>query len=431
MDIPALRVGFGEVDVTPPVGLYMCGSLQPRTNVGVDDPLMAKTMVASAGGKTVAIVGVDLIGLPREIVDRAIEQAVERTGIDADCILVSCSHTHSGPYTVESLYVSGVTDADYLATLPGAIAASIEEAQAASQPATMHIGRSAVYRYLHHRRVLAKDGKAINTWMRDLTNDLERCPQLIGTAGPVDPELWVVRFDDMEGRPFGALTNLSLHVNTHFGTTYSADYPGVMAAHMRHAFGPRFRTVFTPGACANINSTGDIGGWRRAAEFLAAQALEAAKRARPAGTPVVVDGRRRDLAVARRDPESQPAGAIDRLDWGGGRSRREVFEPMLDHVGALPAELVVPVSAMRLGPFAIASNPGELFVEHGLTIKRESPFPHTVVAELTNDLILYQPTREAFEQQGYETLVGANRVSIEGIERIVDTAVELLHELWA
>ncbi len=53
-----------------------------------------------------------------------------------------------------------------------------------------------------------------------------------------------------------------------------------------------------------------------------------------------------------------------------------------------------------------------------------------MVAELTNDLILYQPTREAFEQQGYETLVGANRVSIEGIERIVDTAVDLLGELW-
>jgi hypothetical protein len=72
-----------------------------------------------------------------------------------------------------------------------------------------------------------------------------------------------------------------------------------------------------------------------------------------------------------------------------------------------------------------------LFVEHGLTIKERSPFPHTVVAELTNDLIMYQPTREAFEQQGYETLVGPNRVSMTGIEELVRTAVELLHELWA
>ena len=94
-------------------------------------------------------------------------------------------------------------------------------------------------------------------------------------------------------------------------------------------------------------------------------------------------------------------------------------------------QLLVPVNAARIGPFAIATNAGELFVEHGLTIKRRSPFPHTVVAELTNDLIMYQPTREAFEQQGYETLVGPNRVSMEGIETLVERAVELLQELWA
>ena len=424
-----LHVGFGEVDITPPVGLYMCGSLDPRTNVGVEDPLMAKTLFAAAGGKAVAVVGVDLIGLPREIVDRAIEDAVDRTGIDPGSILVSCSHTHSGPYTKDS-YSSGVTDADYLSTLPGAIATSIEKAYAASQAATMHIGRSVVYRYLHHRRVLAQDGKAINTWMRGMTDDLDAYPQLIGTAGPVDPELWVVRFDDLAGVPFGAFCNFTLHVNTHFGTTYSADYPGVIAAEMRRVYGAGCSTVFTPGACANINTTRGKGEWRQAAEYLAEQAIIAARRAYQVEGPIAVAGVRRDLLVPKRDPRSQPAGAIERLDWGGGRSRTDVFEPLLDRVGAIPEEQSIPVNAARLGPFAIASNPGELFVEHGLSIKGRSPFRHTVVAELSNDTIGYQPTRRAFKEQGYETLVGANRVSLEGIEQIVDTAVELLQELW-
>jgi neutral ceramidase len=107
-----------------------------------------------------------------------------------------------------------------------------------------------------------------------------------------------------------------------------------------------------------------------------------------------------------------------------------VFEPLLDHVAEMPECLTVPVNAVGIGPFAIATNAGELFVEHGLTIKQRSPFPHTVVSELTNDLIMYQPTRDAFEQQGYETLVGPNRVSIEGIDLLVDSAVELLQTLW-
>ena len=36
----------------------------------------------------------------------------------------------------------------------------------------MHVGRSLVFHYLHHRRVVAQDGKAINTWMRALADDL-------------------------------------------------------------------------------------------------------------------------------------------------------------------------------------------------------------------------------------------------------------------
>jgi hypothetical protein len=453
-----LQVGFSTVDITPPVGLLMCGGLDPRINVGTDDPLLAKTLVVSAGGSKIAVVGVDLIGLPRVIVDRAIEAAVQRTDIEPGAILISCSHTHSGPYTMEGLYSFGVTDADYLATLPEAIAAGVEAADAACQPATMHLGRSLVHHGLHHRRVLVKDGAgpsppaddlhptAYNTWMSAALDDLDTCPQVLGSCGPIDPELWVVRFDALDGAPLGVYINFSLHVNTHFGTTWSADYPGVIAEAMRQELGPDVMTVFTPGACANINST--MGGvrWREGAEYLAQRAVEAVHRARRIDGPVAVDALRRDVPVPRRNPESQPPEAIGRLRWGTQRiqnirphscapdargGRQDVFGPQVGHVAAMPEQLVVPVSAAHIGPLAIATNAGELFVEHGLTIKRRSPFPHTVVAELTNDLIMYQPTREAFEQQGYETLVGPNRVSIEGIETLVETAVDLLHELWA
>jgi hypothetical protein len=387
--------------------------------------------VASSEGKTIAVVGVDLLGLPRELVDETIRLASGRTGLDPDCILVSCSHTHSGPYLQEGLYSFGVTNAEYLASLPGALADSIAQAHSALQPSSMHVGRSLVYHYLHHRRIVAQDGKAINTWMPSLANDLARTPQVVGTAGPVDPELWVVRFDDADGSPLGALVNFTLHVNTRGGTLYSADYPSVIAAEMARVFGGNFSTVFTAGACANINTTrGGAAHWHEAASYFARMAVAAARSAITVKGPIIVDGARRDVAAERRDPADQPVEAIGRLDWGGRGGRADVFEPMLNHIGAMPDTLSVPVNAVRLGPFALASNPGELFVEHGLTIKRESPFRHTVVAELTNDCILYQPTREAFEQQGYETLVGANRVSMNGIDRIVGTAVDLLRELW-
>jgi hypothetical protein len=426
-----LHVGFSTVDITPPVGLLMCGGLDPRKNVGTDDPLRIKTLVAASEGQKIAVVGVDLIGLPRAVVDQAIEAAVRRADIEPGAILVSCSHTHSGPYTMEGLYSFGVTDCDYLSTLPDAIAASIEAADAVCHPATMHVGRSLVHHGLHHRRVLAKGGKAYNTWMGAALDDLETCPQILGSCGPIDPELWVVRFDALDGTPLGVFTNFALHVNTHFGTTWSADYPGVIARELRRELGPDVVTVFTPGACANINSTMGGARWREGAAYLAQRAVEAVRPAKRVDGPIVVGGVRRDVPVPRRGPESQPPEAIGRLAWGTHSDAREdVFAPQVGHVAAMPEQMIVPVNAARIGPFAIATNAGELFVEHGLTIKERSPFPHTVVAELTNDLIMYQPTREAFEQQGYETLVGPNRVSMAGIEKLVDTALELLQELW-
>ena len=54
----------------------------------------------------------------------------------------------------------------------------------------LHLGRALVYQGLHHRRVVSKtDGRAVNTWMRGLLDDLDATPQVLGTAGPIDPEL--------------------------------------------------------------------------------------------------------------------------------------------------------------------------------------------------------------------------------------------------
>jgi neutral ceramidase len=422
-------VGFGSIDITPPVGLKMCGALEPRTSIGTTDPLMAKSFVATDGERRLAVVGVDIVGLPRAIVDRAIDAIAARTDLEPDSIIISCSHTHSGPYTSGPFFLEAL-DADYLGSLPQRIAASVEQAIAAIQPATMRLGRSLVHNGPHNRLMLTKDGKALNSWMSEALDDLAASPQVVGATGPIDPELWVVRFDGSDGRTLGVFFNFSVHTNMHFGITWSADYPGVVAETMRDAYGPEVITVFAPGACGNVNSLYGGEHWRSAAELFAAAAVEAARRAVPVEGPIRVDVLRRDVAVPKRDPATQPAGAIERLNWGGGLHYEEVFEPLLEFVAGLPDLWVTPVSAARLGPFAIATNPGELFVEHGLSLKQKSPFPHTVVAELANDWAWYMPTRAAFEQQVYEALVGPNQISLEGIETLVDTAHDLLQALW-
>jgi len=93
-----------------------------------------------------------------------------------------------------------------------------------------------------------------------------------------------------------------------------------------------------------------------------------------------------------------------------------------------PADLFLTVRSA--GSLAIATNAGELFVEWGIEVKKRSPFPHTVLSELTNDWVGYEPTKLASEHEGYESLAGVNYVSLEGIQKLVDTAIEMLDELW-
>jgi len=418
-----LRVGFSQSDITPPVGATITGAGLVRS-VGTDDPLLARTLVAQSGDQTMAIVGVDLVKIRRDLADAAIAQASQRTGIDRDAVMICPSHNHSSPFVP----MGGPNNKDYLSTLPGLIADSIEQAYEALQPARMFLGRSLVFDGHHNRRVVSKaDGLVLNTWLEKL-NDLEQTPQVLGTEGPIDPELWVARFDALDGRVLGTLVNFTCHPALHDrrGLKWSADFPGVIAEQMAQAYGEQAVCVFTQGAAGNVNpNTQFVPNWREKAAVFARAAVAAAKQATPIEGPIAVDYARRDVRVLRRDPTDQREGAIARLDW-----RPDAFKPGVARVAGMPRTLEVPVSAARIGPLGIATNAGELFVEWGLSVKKRSPFPHTIMCELTNDWVGYEPTAQAFQQEGYEALVGVNFVSLEGIQMLVDTAVELLQGLW-
>ena len=239
-----LRVGFGQTDITPPVGAKMTGAGLPRSS-GTDDPLLARTLVAQCGDRTIASVGVDLVKIRYDLAEAAIAQASQRNGIDRDAVMICCSHNHSSPL----IPMGGPDNRDYLATLPGLIADSIDQAYKALEPARMFLGRSLVYEGLHNRRVVSKaDGLALNTWLSKL-NDLKQTPQVLGTEGPIDPELWVARFDTLEGRVLGTLVNFTCHPALHIrrGLKWSADFPGVIAEQMTQTYGSQATCVFYSG----------------------------------------------------------------------------------------------------------------------------------------------------------------------------------------
>jgi hypothetical protein len=90
------------------------------------------------------------------------------------------------------------------------------------------------------------------------------------------------------------------------------------------------------------------------------------------------------------------------------------------------ASLPVDVVTMTLGDeVAIVFLPGEVFVELGLAIRNGSPYPTTLVVELSNCIeTLYIPTRAAYAGGGYEVTNSA--VEPGSGEMLVQAALTLL-----
>ena len=92
-----LRAGVGKADVTPQTGYYLGGwTRADRVAGGQHTRLFSRAMVLERNGRKVALVQVDLFMVPGGMV-KHIGQALASRGFSEQNILISASHTHSGP----------------------------------------------------------------------------------------------------------------------------------------------------------------------------------------------------------------------------------------------------------------------------------------------------------------------------------------------
>jgi hypothetical protein len=159
-DLPAdepakgvLRAGFGECDITPGLDakpVYMAGFGKNRKATGVHDPLMARAVVFTHGGRKLAMVSVDLVGLFQATVERVRSKLPGFT-----YILVSSTHNHEGPDTLglwgPNLVTSGI-DPAYLKKVEEGIVKAVRDAEAAVRPVYARIGTALAPELLHDGR---------------------------------------------------------------------------------------------------------------------------------------------------------------------------------------------------------------------------------------------------------------------------------------
>jgi neutral ceramidase len=94
---PTLEAGVGKADITPKLGYYLGGWTRvDRVGGGQHTRLHARALVLKRGARKVALVAIDLFMVPGGLLKQIGDRLASR-GFSEQNILMSASHTHSGP----------------------------------------------------------------------------------------------------------------------------------------------------------------------------------------------------------------------------------------------------------------------------------------------------------------------------------------------
>src|SRR5262249_55696104 len=158
-----LRVGAAAVVITPPEGTPLAGYYSERGSKKVLDDIYAKAIVLEVGETKAALVVCDLISLPRHVVTEARRQIEATTKIPGAHVMLSATHTHTGPVLTRESALDELVGATsdlgrrYTEKLPELIAKSVAEADKKLAPARASVARGKEEGLSFNRRFLMKD----------------------------------------------------------------------------------------------------------------------------------------------------------------------------------------------------------------------------------------------------------------------------------
>ena len=435
-----LRIGAAAVKITPPLGVPLAGQYYDRGATGVHDDLFAKALVFEKSGVKVAIVACDLVDIGTDIVPAVRKMAGSMTGIPEDHIMVSATHSHTGPVIPSPGNINssqGVIPeilTTYISKLPGLISESIRQANENLKAALISFGMGHEETISFNRRFFMTDGTV--GWNPGKMN-----PKIIKPAGPIDPDVAVLYIETPDGKPVSTYVNFALHLDIAGGLEISADMPYTLSRILGEVRSPDMITMFTQGCCGNINhlnvkSSAEQSGFdeaERIGTVLAGEVIKTCTRMKPLNiASISVRSEIIPLPLAAISPDEIPWARSIASKYG-----KPDAAPFMDMVKAFK---IIEVYNRKGKPFeaeiqmialgdscAIVSLPGEIFTELGMYIKSRSPYPVTIIEELANVSADYIPDMKAFIEGNYEPV--SSRCAPGSGELLAKKAIEMLWEL--
>ncbi|MBE6659381.1 MAG: hypothetical protein E7604_13205 [Ruminococcaceae bacterium] len=396
-------VGAAREDITPVIGTLLFGYNPFTESKSVHDPLHATAIAFAQGDQCAILFSVTIGGFQNELSDELRRTIGAEVGIPAENIILSATHTHSGPNTV-GMEGWGDIDRVYVDTvLRPALCRAAKQAVDTLQPAELAVG-------VVHSEI----GINRRQQMRNGAIALGQNPR-----GCFDPQMTCVAIRNRDTK--AGIINL-IHYGCHgtaagLQTEISRDWSGIMTDRLEAVSGTM--TAYINGAEGDVGprlTNGQTTADFRYVEELGGYAASDAIRAyRALGVYTVGELKLyhgtvhipRKPLLPRETAQAMLANYPnpDAL-YNLGRMEYLYFKSTLDEYDAgCPAyehEMTFPQTILSLGDTAFVPFPFEIFSEVTMRLQEYSPIRYTLSLSNTNGYNAYLPSEDQLVRGGYE-----------------------------
>ncbi len=443
-----LKTGFSRVTITPMLGISLFGYYIPRYADGILDDLEINTLALSAGDKQAVLLSIDHCGIRQTSMNALRAHVAEAVSLPIDSVYVSATHTHTAPFI--DINSTDPLICEYTHTIYKKMAEGAKMALDDLHPSRLGWGIGIAPNIAFVRRYRMKDGSIC-------TNPGINNPEIAEPLGVPDNEAGVLRFD-RENAETIIVVNIGIHPDTIGGCKISADWPGAARRTVEKVLDNTKCIVFN-GAQGDINhvkvnpSGGDLndmfidfddvirgyGHTLYMGRVIAGAVLQTYDKV--AYIPV------NDLRIMKKEiciPANLPtddeieeaqkitslhqAGEDHLLPYKGMQLTTAVAKAArILRVSNGPASFSMSITGIAFGSVAFLGIPGEPFCSVGKAIKNAPGWNLIIPCINTNGKEGYFPTRDAYEEGGYETAASDFRKGV--AEQIIEESLSLLESL--
>lgn len=392
-----LLLGTAKVDITPAHPLHL-GGYGSRTTVfeRVDHPLYARIMYFQQKvGDTVhqkLIIAGDIIWWGVDFTAYLRTKLNTKWGFLDDEIMLSASHTHSGPQIDERISLIGAVDEQYVQALERTVLEGIEQAMHNVEPVTISRGTGQCHFGVYRRQQV--NGKIT---------------MLPNPDGPNDQEVTVIKFANEDDVIKSLIVHFTCHTTTTADNAVSSDYSGVAMNMVEEVLGPNIVSSFVQGCCGDVRPhlvkdgrfyNGHDEEVRELAGQLSREVMRILSEPMQTLGPARLASQRVECPLVYTHVPTREE--LEKLAGSDHVWIQRWAKHMLAHPDWLTTS--IPLDLVRIDiadGLSLLSMNAEVVVKYGIYIKQRSD-NRVLPLAYTNGVIGYVPTAEQIAEGGYE-----------------------------